>query len=189
VRRRSGPWKIYERDRWEPRWGVTGRLQTALGSSRGNDVEMGGFGLGVRYRPAPYFALELGADFLFGTDWHGRERRETAFSGSALVYFNPQSPVQLYLPVGLHGSMARVQFETPDGVRGADYGYFGGHAGIGAEIRLGSSVALPIELLGFLRARTDGAARRSPEFVDERTNLVTNTSGGGLLRAGIVVYW
>jgi len=161
----------------------------ALGRSRGNDVEMGGFGLAFRYRPVPHLAFELGADALFGTDWHGQRRHEVIVGGSALVYFNPDSKLQLYLPLGLHGSGARVEVEEADRVTGKDYRYFGGHAGLGLEIQLSPAVALPIELLGFVRSRTDGAARRDPEFVDEKTHLVTNTSGGGLLRAGVVVYW
>lgn len=189
VRSRERELEPRRRPRWEPLWGVSGRVQTALGSSRGNDVEMHGLGVGVRYRPVPHFALELSLDSLRGRDWHGDRRRETSVSASALVYFNPDSTFQVYLPAGLHGSGAKVERETASGFEDRTYGYFGAHAGIGGEIRLSPSVALPIELLGFVRGRTDDAARNDPEFVDEDTKLVTNTSGGGLLRAGIVVYW
>ena len=181
--------EVRRRPRWEPLWGVTGRVQMALGSSRGRDVEMSGLGAGLRYRPVPHFALELGLDSLRGRDWHGDWRREGFISASALVYFNPDSTFQVYMPLGLHGSSARVERETEAGVEEHRYGYFGAHAGVGGEIRLSPRVALPIELIGFVRGRVDRASRQDPEFVDEKTMLVTNTSGGGLLRAGVVVYW
>jgi hypothetical protein len=189
VRERPEHVELRPRPRWEPLWGVAGRVQTALGRSRGRDVEMSGLGVGVRYRPVPHFALELGFDSLRGRDWHGDRRRESFVSASALVYFNPDATFQVYMPLGLHGSWARVERETTGSFEEHTYGYFGAHAGVGGEIRLSPRVALPLELLGFVRGRVDRASRQNPEFVDESTMLVTNTSGGGLLRFGVVVYW
>ena len=40
-------------------------------------------------------------------------------------------------------------------------------------------------MVGFVRGRTDSAADRNPEFVDEVTGRTSNTSGGGLMRVGI----
>jgi len=44
-------------------------------------------------------------------------------------------------------------------------------------------------VVGFIRGRTDDAARYDPEFVDPDTGRTTNTSGGGLFRGGITFYW
>lgn len=150
---------------------------------------MDGLGASFRYRPHAHFAVDVGFDFLRGRDWHDQRRSEFVFSANALVYFNPESTFQVYIPVGLHGSGARVELETPGGVVERNYRYFGAQAGVGGEIRLSPTVALPIELIGFVRGRTDRAARSEPEFVDDETKLVTNSSGGGLFRVGAVVYW
>src|SRR5690606_16262669 len=107
-----------------------------FGSSRGQSVNMNGLGAGVRYRPAPHFALDVGLDFLSGRDWHDHLRREGSLSVTAQVYFNPESTFQVYLPLGMHSSRAWVSQETPDGNATSKYQYFGAHAGIGGEIRL-----------------------------------------------------
>jgi hypothetical protein len=43
-------------------------------------------------------------------------------------------------------------------------------------------------MLGFLRGRTDSRAERQPEFTDGFGNL-TNTSGGGVFRGGLSLFW
>ena len=51
---------------------------------------------------------------------------------------------------------------------------------------LASHVALSIDAVAFMRGRTDSRAAHEPEFSDG-SGRVTNTSGGGLLRAGLVL--
>lgn len=190
VRSRPSHLKPAERRQWEPLWGASGRLGTAFGKSRGNSVSMAGFGASVRYRWIAHFAMEAGVDFLRGHDWHDNRRRELVFSVNALVYFNPESTFQVYMPLGLHLSGARVELEeTPGAWDTRKYSYLGLQAGVGGEVRLSPRVALPIELIGFARGRTDEAARNEPEFVDEETKLVTNSSAGALLRVGATIYW
>lgn len=190
VRSRPSHLRPAERRQWEPLWGASGRLGTAFGKSRGNSVSMAGLGASVRYRWIAHFAMEAGVDFLRGHDWHDNRRRELVFSVNALVYFNPESTFQVYMPLGLHASGARVELEEMPGEwETRKYSYLGLQAGVGGEIRLSPRVALPIELIGFARGRTDKAARDEPEFVDEETKLVTNSSAGALFRVGATIYW
>ena len=50
-------------------------------------------------------------------------------------------------------------------------------------------VSLNVDLVGFMRGRTDEDARDMPEFTDPETGRATNASGGGLMRGGITFYW
>jgi hypothetical protein len=61
--------------------------------------------------------------------------------------------------------------------------------GAGLEFRLSQPVAFNIDLVGFVRGRTDRLADSEPEFTDDTTGQTTNSSGGGLLRAGLTLYW
>lgn len=162
---------------------------------------MGGGGISFRARPVPHFALDLGLDALGGRDYQGNRRSEVPFSISALVYANPRNPVQFYMLGGIGWSSARVECDTtvcdgtsrpqtqPSGSYPVNqYGYFGGQLGMGLEFRLSPPVALNVDLVGFIRGRTDSSARSNPEFVDDY-GRTTNTSGGGLFRAGITFYW
>jgi len=69
------------------------------------------------------------------------------------------------------------------------YSYFGGQLGAGLEFRVTRRVSLNLDLVGFMRGRTDQEARVQPEFTDPDTGRTTNTSGGGLFRGGITFYW
>jgi opacity protein-like surface antigen len=183
-------------------WGVNMRIQGVLmdDEDRHDDAEMGGLGVSLRYRPIPHFAFDVGLDFVGGTDWAGHERRESALLLSGMVFFNPRSKVQVYTLGGIGVSGARVTFdeETVDngdgterisGEREEEYSYFGAHLGAGLEFRVSRKVALNLDVIGFIRGRTDELAEREPEFVDQDTGRVTNTSGGGLGRAGVTIYW
>jgi opacity protein-like surface antigen len=182
-------------------WGVNLRLEGVMmdDDGRHDDASMGGLGISLRYRPIPHFAFDAGLDFIGGTDWAGNERRETALLLSGIVFFNPRSKVQFYTLGGIGFSGARVTHEVvvenPDGsvTFGEEfderYSYFGAHLGVGLEFRVSRKVALNLDVLGFIRGRTDELAEREPEFVDPDTGRVTNTSGGGLARAGITFYW
>ncbi|TKD08834.1 outer membrane beta-barrel protein [Polyangium fumosum] len=195
--------------RWQPEWGLNLRLQGLSiggGDRRDNgapsahpDAGMGGFGLGLRYRPVPAFAIEGSFDILGGTDYNGFDRVETPFSLNGILYVNPRSRAQFYLTGGVHWSSATVQSEdadprlspTRDGNNfSAEYSYFGGQGGIGLEFRVSRRLALNLDALAFVRHRTDDNAETGPaEFIDPNTGRTTNTSGGGLFRGGLTFWW
>ncbi len=182
-------------------WGFNLRLQAALmgeDEQQADDAGMGGLGFSFRYRPVPHFAFDVGLDFLAGRDWHGYRRSETGMPFTGIIFSNPYDSVQAYALGGFHFSWAEVDVEQSDTIGGSvfdsterrDYSYFGGHLGGGLEFRVGKKSALNVDLVGFIRGRTDTAAETEPEFVDaENPNLTTNTSGGGLLRGGVTFYW
>ncbi|WP_437570687.1 hypothetical protein [Sorangium sp. So ce542] len=183
--------------RWRRQWGVNFRVQgLMMGREHGGAEEagMGGVGVSLRYRPVPAFALDLGADLLAGTDYNGYERTEVPLSLSGMLFVNPRSRTQFYFTGGLNMSHAEV--ERPWGeaaasgeefVPNTEYDYFGAHGGIGLEFRLSPRLALNIDALGFVRSRTDDGV--VPEFRDPETGRTTDTSGGGLFRGGLTVYW
>ncbi len=177
----------------ERKWGLNLHVEGVLmGKKKAPDAGMGGFGAGLRYRPVAPFAFEASLDFLGGIDWAGHQRRETAFSLGGLLFFNPRDAVQVYALGGLDFSWARVDANEDRDVNDSEdkhYSYFGMHIGAGLEFRLAKALALNVDLIGFIRGRTDRAAKYSYEFVDERTGRGTNTSGGGLARAGLTFYW
>jgi len=184
--------------RWRETFGLNLRLQgAAFGGADESIAEnsgMGGLGLSLRWRPSPYFAFDVGGDVMGGTDYYGRDRVETALSGSGLLYFNPQNRVQVYGIGGLHVAHAEVEATadslpmsgwtwTNDSTIGRDY--VGGHAGLGIEFRLSRLVGLHFDVLGVVRQRVgDGP----PEFVSP-TGQTTDTSGAGLFRGGINFWW
>ena len=98
--------------------------------------------------------------------------------------------MQLYFLVGLGGSIARVvDDQTASYDRVYNWGYFGGQAGGGIEFRLAKAFALNMDLRGFIRGRTDSAARAQPEFTNPQTGQTTNTSGGALITGGMTFYF
>jgi hypothetical protein len=175
-------------------WGLNLRAEGAIqGNGSQSTRPMEGVGIGLRYRPAPAFALEAGFDFLDGRDYYNNFRNETEFSVNALVFVNPRSRVQLYLLAGLFGSWANVtQDGNSPGNPNADqvsYTYFGGQAGVGLEFRIAKHFAMNIDTRAFLRSRTDSAAANSPEYVDASTGQTTNTSDGCLVTGGMTFYF
>jgi hypothetical protein len=161
---------------------------------------MGGAGISLRARPVPHFALDIGLDAVGGRDYLGNSRTEVPFTLNAMVYFNPRNPVQFYMLGGIGWSTARVEFDNTASPQATTsvvqspynverYSYFGGQLGTGLEIRLSPPVSLNIDVVGFIRGRTDAAARDRPEFTDPNTGRTTNTSGGGLFRLGLTFYW
>jgi hypothetical protein len=155
------------------------------GTRSGDDAGMGGVGASLRYLVNPVVTLDFGLDSIFGTDYNGYDRSEGSLSFSSLFYFNPrQSSVRSYGILGLNTSVARVDVGGDD----QSWSYFGAHAGIGLDIPLDRRVALSLDLLGFVRGRTDERAAREPEFIDD-FGRVSNTSGGGLFRAGVTIAW
>lgn len=176
-------------------WGINFRIEGVLmdDEDRDPDAGMGGLGFSFRYRPIPYFAVDAGFDFLGGIDWQGNERDETVFGVSGMLFFNPRDKVQVYTLMGFDFSGAKVRPKGEDGEyreeNERDYRYFGAHLGGGLEWRVSRKVGLGVDVVGFIRGRTDDEARYEPEFVDEDTGRTTNTSGGGLFRGGLTFYW
>jgi hypothetical protein len=168
-------------------WAAQVRLEgVGLGNDAASNATMGGFGVSLRPRPTRHFALDFGLDFFGGRDFHGEERGEVAFTVNPMFFLNPGSNVQLYLLTGLGFSGAQVKHQ--DGTR-SHYRYVGFDGGAGVEFRLGRRWAFDIDMLGFIRGRTDRTADRSPEFVDPSTGRTTNTSAGAIARLGLAYYW
>lgn len=166
-------------------WSINLRVQgVMLGQARRQsyDARMGGVGASLRYEVNPVLTLDLGLDSMLGRDYNGYDRSEGSLSLSSLLYLNQHRLVRTYAIVGLNSSIARVDLDGGD----QSWSYFGAHAGLGLDIALARSVSLDLDLLGFMRGRTDGRAAREPEFTDG-SGRVSNTSGGGLLRAGVTL--
>ena len=179
------------------KWGLNLRVEgMTFGHNEraAQDSGMGGLGLSLRYRPIPHFAFDVGLDVIGGTDFNGFQRTETPLTLSGMIFLNPRSPVQLYLLGGMNFSHAKVtsDFSSPllaaqgDGTFQAEYSYFGGQAGAGLEFRVSRHVALNVDVVGFMRKRTDDG--RVPEFSDPEKGT-TNASGGALLRGGLTFWW
>lgn len=172
-------------------WGLNVRLQGVLmgRSARYGDAGMGGVGVSLRYQPLPVVALDAGLDLLGGTDYNGFDRAELMWSLSGLLFFNPHMPVKVYAIAGLNMSVAAVEVIYDDGyIDDQSWNYFGGHMGLGLQAEIRPRLALNVDLIGFLRGRTDSLAKREPEFFDSRGRM-TNSSGGGLLRGGLTFFW
>jgi opacity protein-like surface antigen len=200
---------------WRSEWGLNVRVQgVSFGGDRNsnmaaaNDAGMGGFGVSLRYRPWARFALDAGFDVVGGTDFNGFERVETPFSVNGIIYFNPRSRSQFYVIGGVNWSRATVRSDNPspmlapskDGTSfSADYKYFGGQLGAGLEFRLSKRLALNVDFLGFVRSRSDvdddnhrknnTESDKPAEFINAETGQTTNTSGGGLFRGGLTLWW
>jgi len=171
------------------KWGFNLRLTGLMMDSQQDEVAgMGGLGFSFRIRPQRHFAFDLGLDMIGGRDYEGNRRSEVPFTLSGMLYANPRDATQFYMLGGIGWSHARVELDDQYGTM-EDYDYFGGHLGAGLEFRLSPPVALNIDLLGFIRGRTDRLAESEPEFTNPETGETTNTSGGGLLRAGLTFYW
>jgi opacity protein-like surface antigen len=192
VRQQPPPTYVYAPTRrlWRSEWGVNLRVEGAFYGNNKVDGGMngiGGLGLGIRFRPSPWFGIEADIDFLGGKDYNDYKRNETAFSVNALIFVNPRDRVQVYFLAGLGGSVAHVQ-DTVNNAE-ADWGYFGAQGGGGLEFRLWRNFALHADVRGFIRGRTDSEARFNPEFVDPNTGRSTNTSGGMLVTGGMTFYF
>jgi len=175
-------------------WGFNVHLEGALlGDQPRRDSAMGGLGFGFRYRVLPPLAFEVGVDLLRGAEHDGYWRSEAALLFNTLLFFNPRDVVQVYALGGLGFSRSSVSFAriTDDDVfykRSDEHlSYFGGQLGLGLEVRVSRRVAIAGDLLGFIRGRTD---ERTDIELDNRNLLRANeTASGGLLRAGVTIYW
>jgi hypothetical protein len=163
-------------------WSLALRAQGVLLDGKRHDTGLGGVGVSGRYSLGPVVTLDLGLDSILGTDYNGNDRSELSLSLSSLFFLNYHPVVRTYVLVGLNTASARVDV-------GGDvqtWGYFGGHTGLGLEVSLDPRIALNLDIVGFMRGRTDSRAAREPEFTDG-LGRVTNTSGGGLVRAGVTL--
>jgi hypothetical protein len=178
-------------------WGFDAHVFGALigdGRNSSKDANMGGLGVGLRYKLLPDFALAGDIDFGFGTDYNGYDRQEAALFLHAIGILNPRSIVRLYLFGGFGLSSAHVTVGSADSSPlwpsyDERYTYFGVDLGAGVEVGLSPRTAIHADLLGFVRDRTDTDLHSRPEFVDPETGRTTNASGGGLLRIGALFYW
>lgn len=185
-----------ERVNGDTTWGLQLRGNGMLLPERRAGAEapsMGGGGLSLRYRPVDPVAFDLGLDVLMGIDSNGYQRRETPLSMSMLLYLLSDSVVQPYAFFGVAMTHAEVESSRlePNLARGHSdrYGYIGGHAGLGLDLRLASGVSLGLDVLGFVRERVDEGAGRYPEFYDRGKNEASNTTVAGQLRGGLTFWW
>lgn len=193
VQPREAPPAYYYVPRQPPRkkeWGLNLHGGGAMmGSNSSSSSGMGLVGLGLRFRPIPHAALESDIDFAGGRDYYGYKRSETAFTLNAVVFVNPKSVVQFYLVGGFGWSWANVVDDRRGSSDSRDYAYFGVQTGAGLEFRLSKVVALNVDVRGLLRGRIDDSRNYSrPEFVSS-DGRSTNTSGAGLMQAGLTFYW
>ncbi len=167
-------------------WSLALRVQGVMldNRRRGGEARLGGVGVSGRYALNPVVTLDLGLDSILGTDYNGYDRAELSLSFSSLFFLNYHPVVRTYVLVGLNTSRARVDVDGDD----QTWGYFGGQTGLGLDITLAPTVALNLDLVAFMRGRTDSRAAREPEFTDG-VGRVTNTSGGGLVRGGVVIHF
>jgi hypothetical protein len=181
--------------RWQSEWAINLRVEgIAFGHQGAQNTGMGGIGGSLRFRPAPHFAIDAGFDLLAGNDFNGFERTETPFTLNGMIYVNPRNRVQLYLLGGMMFSRADVRSDQPspllrkdhDGYS-AQYTYFGGQGGGGLEFRISRRVGLDLDVVGFMRRRTDNGPE--PEYVDWAHGRATNTSAGALFRGGLSFWW
>ncbi len=171
-------------------WGLNLHLGgLMLGKGRDDNAGMAMAGLGIRFRPSPYAAIQTDLDFAGGRDYNGYRRSETALTVNGLVFLNPKSSTQVYLLGGFGWSGARAT-DDRDGYDKTEYkyGYFGVQGGVGLEFRLSKVVALNVDVRGLVRGRIDDSRRLYPEFVSG-DGKSTNTSGAGLLTGGLTFYW
>lgn len=180
------------------RWAVrTQLLVPFVDSGAASNYAMGGLGFGGRARPDESVALDLSLDSLAGVDYVGHRRTELALDFATTIFFNPHDPIQGFLLAGLGWSRADVSYKfhemTSEGSvkreRAETFYYFGLFAGLGAEWRFNPRWSTDLALIGVLRNRTDSKADYSPEFIDPKTKLATNSSGFGLLRIGLNYYF
>jgi hypothetical protein len=164
-----------------------------FGPGASDKAALGGAGLAFRYRPLPFFALDLGFEIFGGTDYNGNSRGEQAFVTNGVLFVNPQDRVQAYVLAGFNvgGAQARIESlgEHPVPAHDASYTYLGAQGGIGVEWRFAEYTALAGDFQLFTRTRLDSEPYGEPEYEDSSTHLVTNGSGGGVFRVGASFYF
>ena len=140
--------------------------------------------MSLRYALNRFVTFDGGFDSIGGTDYNGHDRSELALSANVLCFVNPDDVFHTYGVFGLHASSASVDLGDSD----ERWNYLGAQFGLGISVPLSTKFALAFEVIGFVRGRTDDRARGEPEFTDS-SGRVTNTSGGGVLRGGVTVFF
>lgn len=180
---------------WRERFGLNLRME-GLGfeNAAGDTTGMGGLGLSFRWRPAPAFAFDVGIDVVGGSDYNDKDRIESGLSFTGMVYFNPKSVFQVYALGGLH--LAHAEITEPGYYSDIGWGdlygpsqgrdYVGLHAGLGFEWRLAKHFGIDIDGVGLVRT---GINNDGDEFRNPATGETTDTSGAGMVRAGITFWW
>jgi len=154
---------------------------------------MGGLGFAFRYRALPSLAFEAGVDFVRGAEHRGYWRSETALLLNTLLFFNPRDVAQVYALGGLGFSRSNLNYaeHTGDQVlykRSDEHqSYFGGHLGLGLEVRVSHRIAVGGDVMGFIRTRTDEA--NHSVVANGGHALREGDTSGGALRAGVTFYW
>ena len=175
-----------------------GGFAAGLGfGSRGDGTSgMGGVGGTMRFRTHPMFAGELSIAGMIGSDYNGDTRTEVPVTMSGIFYFNPQNRFQIYGVAGIGVSWAGVTYNDTNarsrGTDSAQYTYFGGLAGLGAEWQLTPNFSIFGDARAFIRTRVDKETASNPEFsrvnADGRTES-TNLSAGVVGQLGGIFYF
>jgi len=164
-----------------------------LGAGADENAGLGGLGFGFRIRPMPVYAIDLGLEFLGGTDYNGNDRAEQALVVNGVVFVNPRDRVQAFVLAGIQlgGAQARIARlgGEPVPLHDVGYAYLGAQGGLGVEWRFTRAAAITGDFQLFVRGRVDSNRYYEPEYIDPDTHLVANTSGGGLFRLGVTFYF
>lgn len=156
-------------------------LHFDFGGSFGPQVQMGGVGGALRFRPTEHVGIDLGSGYYAGHDYQGFYRREIPLTANVLFFLNPQHKFQFYFLLGPGLSFGRVDLINEE----RRMTHVGGQGGFGVELRLAPAFALNADVRGVIRHRIDNDPR--PEFFDGTRG--TNTSGGAVLTFGGTFYF
>lgn len=166
------------------KFGITARL----GGIIAENVRMGGFAAGIRFRPSRMFGVELNIGAYGGTDYNGHDRIEVPIAFDFMFHLPRATRFQMYFVIGPQVSWAATDgLDRFLGYTSRSFVYLGAHAGIGGELRLSDHFAISADIRGFIRSRVDDDG--SPEFVNFATGETTNTSAGGILNVGAHLYF
>lgn len=166
------------------KFGITGRI----GGILAEQVRMGGFAAGIRFRPSRIFGVELSVGAYGGQDFNGHDRVEVPIAFDFMFHLPRATRFQMFLLAGPQVSWAATEgLDGPFGYISRNFVYFGGHIGIGGELRISDHFAISADIRAFIRSRIDDDGR--PEFVNFATGETTNTSAGGILNFGAHLYF
>ena len=166
------------------KFAVTGRI----GGILAQNVRMGGFAAGIRFRPSRMFGVELNIGAYGGQDYNGHNRVEVPVAFDFMFHLPRATRFQMFLLIGPQVSWAATEgSDGPFGYTSRNFAYFGGHVGIGGELRISDHFAISADIRAFIRSRIDDDG--APEFVNFATGETTNTSAGGILNVGAHLYF
>ncbi len=154
------------------------------------DGVTGGY-LGMHGRLGRRVALGFGLEQAYGDDPSGWKRYDIAWNLPKLyMYLNPRSKTQLYVTTGI--DMRVSHFDDAPGKplpAGTPWGfmYFGTFLGGGIEHRMDKTMAVRLELRGFMRGR---ASSKGPNDapLDPEFNDATRGARGAIASIGLVFF-